>query len=104
MGSHLGSRKTVIKQRVRTLKKQMRDAREGDNLGREITEAVARAAVRILEDVGRRWPRGVDKNEQVLFNVSTPRFQHPLQSSYFRVGEVREGSDRWNGYLQVLAN
>ncbi|PFX13434.1 putative DNA polymerase [Stylophora pistillata] len=95
---------TLLKQRVRSQKKQLRDARAEDNLGEELTQAVARVAGRIVNDTGRRWPRGIRDNDQVLFNFSTPRFQHPLQSSYFRVDEVRHGSDHWNRYLQVLAN
>ncbi|PFX27136.1 putative DNA polymerase [Stylophora pistillata] len=95
---------TVLKQRVRTEKKQLRDVRAGDNLGEELTRAVARVAGRILDDAGRRWRRGIRDNDQVLFNFSTPQFQHPLQSSHFRVKEVRNGSDRWDGYLQVLVN
>ena len=95
---------TGLKQRVRTEKKQLRDVRAGDNLGEELTRAVARVAGRILDDAGRRWRRGIRDNDQVLFNFSTPQFQHPLQSSHFRVNEVRNGSDRWDGYLQVLVN
>ena len=74
-------KKTLLKQRVRTKKKQLRDARREDNLGEELAQAVARVAQRILEDTARRWPRGIGDNDQVLFNFSTPRLQHPLQST-----------------------
>ena len=79
---------------MRTKKKQLRNATRHDDLQKELPQAVARVSQRILEDTGRRWRRGIRDEDQVLFNFSTPRFQHPLQSSYFRVSEVRDGSDR----------
>lgn len=94
-------RSTLVKQRFRTQKKQLRDARPSDNLGAEITNAVSRVAQNILEETGQRWRNGVQNEDRVLFNFSTPRFNHPLQSAYFRVEEIQQNSDGWEGYLQV---
>ncbi|PFX17366.1 hypothetical protein AWC38_SpisGene18300 [Stylophora pistillata] len=103
IGESAKFKKTLLKQHVRTKKIQLRQARESDNLGHEVTEAVRRVAAQIIGDAGERWPHGVRGEDQV-FNFSTPRFQHPLQSSHFRVDQVIGGSDRWQTYLEVLAN
>lgn len=94
-------RNTLVKQRFQTRKTQLRDARPTDNLGEEITRSVARVANNILQQTGERWRNGVQNEDRVLFNFSTPKFQHPLQSAYFRVSEIEENSERWETYLQV---
>lgn len=65
---------TLVKQRFRTKKRQLRDAQTTENLGAEITGAVAHVANEILAETGRRWRQGVQNEDRVLFNFSTPRF------------------------------
>ncbi|PFX13983.1 putative DNA polymerase [Stylophora pistillata] len=95
---------TVQKKRGTAQKKQLRPASQKDNIGEEITRGVADMARRVIEKT--KSPNGKDlkENDRVMFNFSTKKFSHPLQSAKFTVAEIANDTTRFESCMQTLAN
>ena len=73
-------------------------------IGEEITRGVADMARRVIEKT--KSPNGKDlkENDRVMFNFSTKKFSHPLQSAKFTVAEIANDTTRFESCMQTLAN
>lgn len=59
---------------------------------------------RVVETAKAPNGRDLQPNDRVMFNFSTKKFSHPLQTAKFTVEEIVEDTTRWETYLQTLAN
>ncbi|PFX13997.1 hypothetical protein AWC38_SpisGene21885 [Stylophora pistillata] len=95
---------TVKKLRGTAQKRHLREATKKDNIGQEITRGVADMVRRVVETAKAPNGRDLQPNDRVMFNFSTKKFSHPLQTAKFTVEEIAEDTTRWETYLQTLAN
>ena len=75
-----------------------------DDIGKESTRGVPDMARRVLDSSKAPNGRDLQPNDRVMFNFSTKKFSHPLQSAKFTVEEIAQDTTRWETYMQTLAN
>ncbi|PFX27098.1 hypothetical protein AWC38_SpisGene8231 [Stylophora pistillata] len=61
-------------------------------------------ARRVIEKSKSPQGKELKDNDRVMFNFSTKKFSHPLQSGKFTVAEIANDTTRFEGYMQTLAS
>ena len=93
-------RNVVNKTRHTARLQQHRDVQPTDRLGEELTEALRRALLSTMET-------GLRDTDKLHFTMQATAFSagtnHCFQSTQFDIGEIRQTTPRFSGYLQQLA-
>ena len=96
-----GWRNIVERHHFRAISRQLRDPVRGDDLGRELTDAIHRALRHAIAN------ESLSPIDRIHFTLQSDAFSaannHCFQSAQFTVQEAEESSDRFNTYLQQLA-